>query len=123
MQNIKALTSISNDGILLEPYIIDKIVDPTTGEVVYEGKKNELGRVASEQTTNKMKELMRSVVQEGTGTSYKMDGYDIIAKTGTAQIASTDGTGYLKGESDVIRGFCRYVSQVTIPKSHYLCKR
>lgn len=105
MQNIKALTSISNDGILLEPYIIDKIVDPTTGEVVYEGKKNELGRVASEQTTNKMKELMRSVVQEGTGTSYKMDGYDIIAKTGTAQIASTDGTGYLKGESDVIRGF------------------
>ena len=105
MQNIKALTSISNDGILLEPYIIDKIVDPTTGEVVYEGKKNELGRVASEQTTNKMKALMRSVVQEGTGTSYKMDGYDIIAKTGTAQIASTDGTGYLKGESDVIRGF------------------
>ena len=45
------------------------------------------------------------VVQFGTGTSYKMKGYDLIAKTGTAQIASENGTGYLTGGSDVIRGF------------------
>ena len=48
---------------------------------------------------------MESVVLEGTGSVYNMEGYGLIAKTGTAQISSTDGTGYLTGESDVIRGF------------------
>ena len=48
---------------------------------------------------------MEDVVLEGTGTSYHMEGYDLIAKTGTAQIASTNGTGYLNGPYDVIRGF------------------
>lgn len=105
IQNIKALTSLSNNGILLEPYIVDKIVDPTTGEIVYQGKKKELGRVASQTTVDKMIQLMRDVVTSGTGTPYYMEGYDIVAKTGTAQIPSTDGTGYLKGPNDVIRGF------------------
>lgn len=105
IQNIKALTSIANNGVLLEPYIVSKIVDPDTKEVVYEGEKNELGRVASESTVTKMKQLMKDVVDFGTGSIYSMEGYDLIAKTGTAQIASENGTGYLTGEYDVIRGF------------------
>lgn len=39
IQNIKALTSISNNGILLQPYIIDKVVDQDTGEIIYKGKR------------------------------------------------------------------------------------
>lgn len=104
IQNIKALTSIANDGILLQPYIVDKIVD-SEGNIVEENTRTELGRVASKTTTDKIKDLMESVVLEGTGTNYNMPGYDLIAKTGTAQIASTNGTGYLTGEYDVIRGF------------------
>ena len=104
IQNIKALTSIANDGILLQPYIVDKIVD-SEGNIVEENTRTELGRVASKATTDKIKDLMESVVLEGTGTNYNMPGYDLIAKTGTAQIASTNGTGYLTGEYDVIRGF------------------
>jgi len=104
IQNIQALTSIANDGILLKPYIVDKIVD-SKGNVIKQNTRNELGRVASKQTTDKMKELMEQVVLDGTGSSYYMDGYHMIAKTGTAQIASENGTGYLKGENDVIRGF------------------
>ena len=105
IQNIKALTSITNDGILLKPYIVDKIVDPDTGEVVYEGKRTEIERVASTATVTKIKELMRSVVngtsQTSTGYYYYMDGYDLIAKTGTAQVANEHGTGYTEG---IIRG-------------------
>ena len=52
-----------------------------------------------------MKDLMEQVVLSGTGSSYNMPGYNLIAKTGTAQISSTNGTGYLKGANDVIRGF------------------
>ena len=104
IQNIKALTSIANDGILLEPYIVDKIVD-SSGKVIEENSRKELGRVASKTTTDKIKDLMESVVLEGTGTNYNMPGYNLIAKTGTAQIASTNGKGYLTGQYDVIRGF------------------
>jgi len=104
IQNIKALTSIANDGILLKPYIVDKIVD-SKGNIIQQNTREELGRVASKQTTDKMKELMEQVVLNGTGSSYYMDGYNMIAKTGTAQIASENGTGYLKGANDVIRGF------------------
>lgn len=105
IQNIKALTAIANDGVLLQPYIVDKIVDGSTGEVAYQGERTELGQVASSSTVTKMKQLMHDVVDFGTGSIYAMEGYDLIAKTGTAQIASTDGSGYLTGEYDVIRGF------------------
>ncbi len=107
IQNIKALTSISNDGILLQPYIIDKIVDQDTGDIIYSGKKTELGRVTSIETVNKIKDLMESVVNGNSSTStgyyYYMDGYDIIAKTGTAQIAKESGKGYYSNQ--IIRGF------------------
>lgn len=106
IQNIKALTSISNDGILLQPYIISKIVDHETGEILYQGEKTELERVASLKTVNKMKELMRSVVtgtnETSTGYNYNMPGYDFIAKTGTAQVVNDNGKGY--SDSYVIRG-------------------
>ena len=98
IQNIKALTSISNGGVLLEPYIIDKIVDSSTGEVVYKGEKKELERVASTENVEKMKTLMRSVITGNasncTGYYYNMPGYDLIGKTGTAQVASANGKGY-----------------------------
>ncbi len=98
IQNVKALTALTNDGILLQPYIIDKIVDPVTNEIVYQGGRKELERVASTKTVDKIKELMRSVVNgnstNSTGHYYYMKGYDFIAKTGTAQIAKENGSGY-----------------------------
>lgn len=107
IQNIKALTSISNDGVLLKPYIIDKIVDQNTNQVLYQGKKEELGRVASQETITKIKDLMASVVngnsKTSTGYYYHMKGYDVIAKTGTAQVPKTSGKGYYSNQ--IIRGF------------------
>lgn len=104
IQNIKALTSIANDGMLLEPYIVDKIVD-SNGNIIKENKRTEIEKVASHDTIVKIKDLMETVVTEGTGSNYNMPGYNLIAKTGTAQIASTNGKGYLRGESDYIKGF------------------
>lgn len=106
IQNVKALTAIANGGVLLKPYIVDKIVNPTTGQVIYEGKKQELDRVASVPTVEKIKELMRSVItgtsSTSTGYYYYMDGYDLIAKTGTAQVADPNGKGY--SNEWVVRG-------------------
>ena len=107
VQNIQALTSIANDGMLLKPYIVEKIVDPDTKEVIYEGKKKEIEQVASTQTIEKIKDLMWKTVNEdgNTGVYYRLDGYNLIGKTGTAQIAAEDGSGYLHGKEDIISSF------------------
>lgn len=45
-----------------------------------------------------MKELMYNVVNgEGTGTSYHLDGCDIIGKTGTAEYVNAGSSSYTKG--------------------------
>ena len=107
VQNIQALTSLTNGGVMLKPYLVEKIVDPTTGEVVYEGKREEVDTVASEATVNKIKELMWNTVNVPgmTGTGYRLEGYDLIGKTGTAQIADENSGGYLTGEADIISSF------------------
>ena len=107
MQNIQALTCLTNDGILLKPYIVSKIVDPATGEVIFEGRRKELERVASTQTVEKMKQLMDDTVNGvgNTGSGYRMDGYNLIGKTGTAQIADENSGGYLAGEDQIISSF------------------
>ena len=102
IQYIKAMTSLTNNGVLMQPYIVDKIVDTDTGDIVYQGEKKELDKVASKETVNYVKNLMRTVVEDPTGTGriYYMEGYDTIAKTGTAQVASKGGYG-----SSVIRSY------------------
>ena len=104
IQNIKALTAVANDGVLLQPYIVDKIED-STGKVILENSRTELGNVCSKDTALKLRDLMETVVTEGTGSNYYMEGYNLIAKTGTAQISSENGKGYLNGPYDFIRGF------------------
>ncbi len=103
IQHIKALTAISNDGELLNPYIIKKIVK-SNGEVE-ENTRTSLGHVASSKTVEYMKNLMWHTINDsdGAGHYYYLKGYDIIGKTGTAQIASTNGKGYLSGDKNVIR--------------------
>lgn len=108
IQMVQALTSIANDGVMIKPYLVSKIVSGETGEVVLENKRTEVAKVASTETVEKIKELMRGVVQDGckiaTGGGYNVPGYDVIGKTGTAQIASSSG-GYLKGSKNYIRSF------------------
>lgn len=107
IQNIQALTSLTNEGMLLRPYLVEKIIDPSTDEVIYEGKRKEIENVASLETVNKIKELMYDTVNGAgnTGISYHIDGYNLIGKTGTAQIADESGKGYLTGQSDIISSF------------------
>ena len=107
VQNIQALTALTNNGVMLKPYLVDKIVDPDTNEVVYQGERTEVDTVASETTVNKMKDLMWETVNGAgnTGAGYRLDGYNLIGKTGTAQIADESGGGYLTGASDIISSF------------------
>lgn len=106
IQILQGLTIIANDGVMLKPYVVSKIVD-SSGKIVLKNKRSEYGKVANEETIQKMKELMRSVISKditsGTGYAYYMDGYDLIGKTGTASIF--ENGQYLTGNSEYIYSF------------------
>ena len=106
VQNVKALTPLTNDGMLLKPFIVSKIVDSTTGDVILENKREEIERVASTATVQKMISLMDDCVNGygNTGSGYRVEGGELVGKTGTAQIAE-NGRGYLSGQEDIISSF------------------
>lgn len=107
IQNVKALTTLTNDGMLLEPFVVSKIVDPETDEVILENKRTEIERVASTETVQKMIQLMDDCVNGAgnTGSGFKIPSGELIGKTGTAQIAAENGGGYLTGQEDIISSF------------------
>lgn len=106
IQLLQGMTIVANEGVMVKPYVVSKIVD-ANGKTVLENSREEVGRVVSKSTTDKMKELMRSVIvpdsKMGTGYAYYMEGYDLIGKTGTASIY--ENGKYLTGNSDYIYSF------------------
>lgn len=109
IQMIQALTMISNDGKLLKPYLVSKIVDTDTNELSYEATTEVIDIVAEQQSITKIKELMKSVVCNDsklcTGSAYYMEDYPIMGKTGTAQIYDSSTGTYMTGKSDYIYSF------------------
>lgn len=125
IQNIQALTSLSNGGTILKPYIISKIVD-NEGNVVYEGKRTELTKVVSSNTVKKMMDLMDETVNSKdtavTGYRYHTDKLTLIGKTGTANY--TQNGKYVSGQYSTFRSFAglfpkddpKYIIYVSVKK-------
>lgn len=101
IQQLQALTIIANDGKMLTPHIVDKIVDPATGKVIYQSQKKQTKQLVKESTIAKIKDLMYTVVHGEdpftTGRPYRIEGYDIIGKTGTAQYVNARTGKYVAG--------------------------
>lgn len=105
IQMLQAMSAIANDGVMIKPYIVDKIVD-SNGNVTMQSERTEVERIASSESIAKMKQLLYNVVYNSFSYNkgYAPDNVTIAGKTGTAQIASTSG-GYLTGEYDYIKSF------------------
>lgn len=84
IQLITAVSSIANGGKLITPRFVKAVVDQETGE-----RKQIEPVVKSETITEeiavKVRDMMRSVVAEGTGKGAKVEGYTIGGKTGTSE--------------------------------------
>lgn len=109
IQHLRALSMISNEGRMLSPHIVDKIIDPNTGKTIYESKTEQSDQVVSVSTVNKIRELMYNTVNGTdvgtTGSAYKTDSTVVIGKTGTAQIYDNETGGYLKDSNGYIYSF------------------
>ena len=125
IQNLQALSIFANEGIQIQPYIVEKIVNSKTGEVTYQHERTELGRKASKENTKHVLDLMYDVVFKGPtdGKFFRSDEITIVGKTGTAQIAGPNGK-YLTGYYDYIKSFAgvfpyedpQYVVYVSVKK-------
>lgn len=123
IQTLQALTILTNGGVEIQPYIVEKIVNSETKEVTYQHELTELGKKASKENINKMLELMYDVVYSGKTDAkfYQTDSVTLIGKTGTAQITGPDGK-YMRGKYDYIRSFAgifpyenpRYIIYVSV---------
>lgn len=86
LQLITAVCAVANDGVLLRPQIVSKVMDGDT--VVYEAEPEPVRQVISASTAQELRELLVGVVTEGSGGNAAISGYKIAGKTGTAQKAS-----------------------------------
>lgn len=122
IQLLKAATTITNDGKLLKPYIVDKIID-SKGQELYHGQKNIISQVYKKETIKKMQSLMKKVIYEGLTNRWQVEGIELMGKTGTAQIPSPKG-GYLAGKYNTIKSFLaifptdkpKYITYVAVKK-------
>lgn len=105
IQQVQALTAIANDGKMVQTHVIDKIVDPDSGDTIKEMKTNVVGNPISENTATQVRDYLETVItgEHGTGKNYAIEGYQVAGKTGTAQIPGNGG--YLTGASNYIFSF------------------
>ncbi|WP_339163590.1 penicillin-binding protein [Siminovitchia sp. FSL W7-1587] len=106
LQMVQAMSAIANDGKMMKPYVVEKIVDPQSGE---EKKTNpeSSGQPISAESAKKVRDYLETVITEKKGTGhqfYQLEGYSVAGKTGTSQIPSPTG-GYLQGRENYIFSF------------------
>lgn len=83
IQVCTGLCAIANGGKLLQPYLVSSIVD-ANGKTVKKTETKEIRQVISADTSEKVRKMMKSVVDNGTGKNGYVAGYSVGGKTGTS---------------------------------------
>ncbi|MEJ7567223.1 MAG: penicillin-binding protein 2 [Gaiellaceae bacterium] len=76
--------AIANDGIVMRPYVVDRILAPD-GAIVTRARPDELSRAVEPETARAVASMMRGAVEDGTGTAARIPGLVVGGKTGTAE--------------------------------------
>lgn len=106
IQLIQAMTAIANEGKMMQPYVIDRIVDPSTGKTIQKHEPIEKGKPVSADTAKQVKEILASTLtaKYGTAKDFILDEYEVAGKTGTAQIPLGNGN-YSWGANQFLYSF------------------
>ncbi|MHB1376654.1 MAG: peptidoglycan D,D-transpeptidase FtsI family protein [Candidatus Humimicrobiaceae bacterium] len=95
IQLVRAVSVIANGGYLITPFVVSetKSADGT----IDKKQPEESTQIISSQTAQEVKDMMLSVVEDGSGTKAKIEGVKVCGKTGTAQKANKNSAGYDEG--------------------------
>ncbi|MFC4014391.1 peptidoglycan D,D-transpeptidase FtsI family protein [Nonomuraea purpurea] len=84
LQMAMIAAGIANDGKVMKPYLVNKITD-AQGDTIDEAQQAELSEAVSSETAGKLREMMVSVVANGTASLAQVPGVEVAGKTGTAE--------------------------------------
>ncbi len=106
VQLISGISAIANNGVLMKPLLIKKIIS-NNGRDLKTYYPEKIRQVISSRSSAQVKSMMRMVVEDdGTGKKAAMAGYTVCGKTGTAQKAMKDKKGYSKDNyTSIFAGF------------------
>ena len=104
LQLALAISCIANDGILMKPRVVQKMIDGN-GILIKEFPARPVRRVMSRESCLKVREMLRMVVESGTGTRASAPGYSAAGKTGTGQRLEDDGSYSHSKFNSVFIGF------------------
>lgn len=94
LQMITAVAAVANDGVLMQPRIVKSITNTDTGAVTTV-EPTSVRQVISKETSEKMIDMLESVVSDGTGKYAQVKGYSIAGKTGTSEIDTVKNKNYV----------------------------
>lgn len=87
IQQVQAVSAAVNGGTLFQPYVVKRIYNEQTNEIIKENEPTKVRQVISEETSKQVRESLESVVANGSGRNAFRDTMRIGGKTGTAQKA------------------------------------
>ena len=102
IQLVTAMSAVANDGVLLKPHIVKKIIN-ANGTVYSETAVEPVRKTIDSAVDKTLVGLLEQVVATGGGQKAKVRGYRVAGKTGTAQKVNEGGLGY--GEGRYIASF------------------
>ena len=104
INQLTAIAAVANGGILVTPYVVEKVID-SNGNTVSEHTTEQKRRVISESTAKAISEALTAGVDgDGGAKNAAVDGYSVAAKTGTSQkfdVLDENGRSYLRIGSTV----------------------
>lgn len=95
IQLITAVSSIANEGVLMQPRIVKEIKNTDTNSITTVEPK-EIRQVVSKKTAEELMDMLEYVVNKGTGKPAKVQGYSVGGKTGTSEpLSGSEDQGYV----------------------------